>query len=186
MSFLPQDYALPSESSYMSLEDGKNKFRVLSSAVVGMMYWKTTGDTRKPIRKRMGEPIPSTELEMNRWGKVDKPKHFWAFVVYNYNDKKVQILEITQKGVMKSIETLVSDEDWGDPKDYDITITRSGKDLDTEYNVTPSPKKPVDSEIVADYERMTIHLDALFVGADPFNYTPELTEQDLEEFQKGL
>lgn len=177
--FLPQDYELPVESNYMQFEDGKNRFRVLSSAVIGQVYWKTIDDKRTPIRKKMGERINTAELERNKWGKLDKPKHFWAFVVYNYAVKKIQILEITQSTVMGALMNLINDmEDWGSPKEYDITVTKSGKDLDTKYTVTPSPKKALDPSIEGEYKALTIDLEALYRGEDPF--TGEVMNQSVD------
>lgn len=98
----------------------------------------------------------------------DEHKHFWAFAVWNYTDKKVQILEITQKTIMRSILALTKDEDWGDPKEYDIVVTRTGEDLNTEYNVTPKPQKELDEGILRFYKDLNINLEALYDGADPF------------------
>jgi hypothetical protein len=80
----------------------------------------------------------------------------------------VQILEITQKTIMNAINALVKSEDWGDPKEYDILITKDGEGKDTEYHVMPSPKKPADPGVVKFYKDMDIKLDRLYDGEDPF------------------
>ena len=164
MSFLPKDYSEPVTSNYMKFEKGQNKFRVLSSAIVGMEYWVTEGDKRKPVRKQMDEPIPVGELETD-----DRPKHFWAFIVWNYKTDTVQILHITQKTIRTAIKDLVKMEDWGDPKGYDITITRKGDGFDTEYTTLPSNKSKTDEGIIKLYEDMNIDLQKLFSGDDPFS-----------------
>ena len=41
MGFLPKNEREPVTSNYMRFEKGENVFRVLSSAIVGMEYWKT-------------------------------------------------------------------------------------------------------------------------------------------------
>lgn len=56
----------------------------------------------------------------------------------------------------------------GDPKGYDITISREGSGLDTEYTVMANPHTAVDLEAVASFEASSINLEALFDGADPF------------------
>jgi hypothetical protein len=178
MSFLPSNYEVPTESNYMKLEKGKNKFRILGSAVVGNEYWKTVDGSRRPIRKRLGESIPASDIEINpRSGELEKVKHFWAFPVWNYQANKVQILELTQKTVMKAVTGLVENEDWGDPKDYDLTVSRDGDGLDTEYTVAPSPHKQVAVEVTESLKQATINLDALFEGEDPF----QATERQMEE-----
>jgi len=43
------------------------------------------------------------------------PKHFWAFVVWNFDTKAVVILEITQTTIQTAMEELIHSEEWGDP-----------------------------------------------------------------------
>ena len=88
--------------------------------------------------------------------------------IYSVKDKNIQILEITQKSIQSAINSLYLNEDWGDPKQYDIKINRSWKDLKTEYVVTPSPSKILNPDIVKEFESRTINLEALFEWKDPF------------------
>lgn len=163
--FLPNEYEVPAKSgNYMKFEDGENRFRILSSPILGWEYWVDTEDGgRKPLRKRMETPFSTVEVD-----EPEKIKHFWAMSVYNYKEKKVQILEITQKSIQKILRALAKDEDWGSPKEYDIVITKTGEKLDTEYQVTPKPAKKMDAGIIKAYEDMHIKLEALYDGADPF------------------
>lgn len=187
--FFDKDYSIPTESNYMRFIQGENMFRALSSPIVGMEYWITDPENKKkriPVRKHMGEIIPIDVLEENpKSGNLDAPKHFWAFVVYNYQDKRVQILEITQKGIQKAILALTKSKGWGSPKDYDICVTREGEGLETEYQVMPQPKSKLDEGILRLYKDMKIDLDQLFTGGDPFK-AEKLTEQDLEEMAKKI
>lgn len=162
-------------SGYMRFKLGENRFRVLSSAIVGFETWNEDKEgNRKPTRFKMGEAIPVDKVGTD-------PKHFWAFVVWNYKDEKVQILEVTQKGIMKSIQNLTKDEDWGDPKQYDIVVTREGEGLETEYQVQPKPKKELDASITKFYKGLTINLEALFKAEDPFKSSEEeFADEDLE------
>ena len=98
---------------------------------------------------------------MEKDGKPSKIKHFWAFAVYNYQEKRIQILEVTQKGVMTTMKAYITDEAWGSPKGYDFVVTKSGKGLDTEYAVITNPHTPVDADIQKEYEAKTIDLTAL-------------------------
>lgn len=163
-SFLPDGYEAPiSGGGYMKLQDGDNLLRTLSSAIVGYQYW--TNDD-KPVRSRVAfETTPDIRVKD---GKADKPKHFWAFVVWNYSTKAVEILEVTQASIRKAITNLVEDSEWGDPKQYDIKINRSGSGFDTEYTVSPKPHKEVAEEILKAYEETPINLEALYEGKNPF------------------
>lgn len=161
MSFLPTDYKIPSQSNYMKLEKGSNKLRVLDSAITGFEWWEEDQNGgRKPHRRR-------TFQEAVKQGQ-EPIKHFWAFPVWNYATQSVQILEITQKSVMAMITSYVNNEDWGDPKEYDLTVNREGDGFDTEYTVIASPHKKVTDEVVQAYKNTSINLNALYEGKDPF------------------
>ena len=166
-SFLPDNYERPATSgdNYAKLEDGQNRFRFLSPAVVGFVYWNSEN---KPVRlTEKPEALPEDIRYEN--GKPDKVKHFWAFAVWNYKEGKVQILELTQASIQGPIEDLVINGEWGDPTGYDITITKKGQKLDTEYSVQPSPHKPVPAEATVALKATAIDLQALFRGEDPFS-----------------
>lgn len=177
--FLPEGYSIPVTSNYMKFAEGANRFRILDTPIMGMEYWKTLSDgKRTPIRKRMGEPIPATELEVNpKSGKIEQAMHFWAMPVYNYQDKKIQILEIKQKGILKTIKSYVDNPKWGDPRQYDITVTKEGQNLETEYMVDHDPKEEMDKSILKEYKDLNIKLEALFDGADPFEASAKEAEE---------
>jgi len=164
--FLPENYEAPQgNSGYMKFQDGENKFRILSKPIIGWLDWKD----KKPFRFRFKD---RPEKPMG-----DKPiKHFWAFLVWNYSADAIQVLEITQATIQKHIQDLSKDDEWGAPFYYDIKVTRKGKELDTVYSVTPSPKKDLSDEIKKAALEKSANLEALFEGADPWIVTGEQTE----------
>jgi len=182
MGFLDNIQDVPQNSSsgggnYMKLTQGANQFRIVGSSddggvIQGMQGWGTTADGgRKPYRWKIGETAPM-DFE-------DKPKQFLAMLVWNYEEKKIQILELTQVGLRKELITLAKDEDWGDPRSYDLKIVRSGEKFDTTYAMTPSPHKKRGEEINAAVKEMDVNLEALFDGGDPFApKTPPAVEDD--------
>jgi hypothetical protein len=187
--FISDDYKVPSTSRYMKFQAGENRFRILGSftdetAIMGMEYWKTTAEGgRKPIRVAMGVQIPITELEENDRGELDMPKHFWALPIYNYQDGMLQILEITQKQVMNGIKDLAKNKVWGNPKDYDLVVTKTGEKLKTKYSVVANPKEPV-SETIKEAQKATkINIVALFSGDDPFNTNEDV---NVDEVSNGI
>jgi hypothetical protein len=164
-NFLPDNYEVPAgPNKYMKFKLGENKIRILSSPILGYEYWKQEKEGKKPYRITMDTPITMDMVDE----KDNMPKHFWALVVWNYNEKAVQILEITQKGILKSLRALAKSEKWGSPKGYDITITREGEGFETEYSLQPDPKSEVDPEIMDKFTKTYINLNALFEGKDPF------------------
>jgi hypothetical protein len=157
-TFLPQGYEKPaSNSNYFKLEEGNNKFRILSSAIVGWLDW----DDKKPVRTK--------ERPEHLFDATKPAKHFWAFIVWDYKDGRIKIMEITQATIQDAILTLHNDAGWGNPVNYDINIVRKGKDKETKYNVLPTPPKQISEEINKLYQETNINLNALFVGGDPFS-----------------
>ena len=95
-SFLPDNYVAPTgNSSYAKLQTGANKFRILSKPVIGWIDLIEKKPKRFTVVIKPSPHDPKKEV-----------KFFWAFVIWNYNDKKIQILEITQKGIQSAIEEL--------------------------------------------------------------------------------
>lgn len=165
-TFLPKDYEAPQKNnSYLKFEEGANKFRIVSDAITGYEYW--TND-KKPVRLHEAPKGKPDNVRMNDDGTSYTVKHFWAFTVLDRSDGLVKILEITQKSIMMDMMSLLENADWGDPKGYDITVSRSGKGLETKYTVQPSPHKELSAEEKSLVARTEIDLNALFEGESPF------------------
>ncbi len=163
MNFLPKDYNIPAEEGgYMRFKKGENLFRILASPIIGWETWEDTKEGRRPIRKRMDDPFVVNDVD------PEEVKHFWAMPVWNYTAKRVQILEITQKTIQKVIKQLARQKAWGSPLGYDIDVIREGEGMETRYNVVPSPPKDLDPEIDKVFKAMTLNIEALYDGDDPF------------------
>lgn len=181
MSFLPQDYEAPGQTNFfMKLQDGENKIRILSQPILGWEDW----ENKKPFRFKYYEK-PERSIDAR------KPiKHFWSFIVWNYNEGQIQILHVTQASIRKALQALCNDKDWGAPYFYDIKITKSGKDMETKYNMVPLSHKPVSNEIIEAFNDRKCCLDAMFDNMDPFDniyarYTPGIfKESDLNISEK--
>ena len=161
--FLPDGYKETGNS--MKLQEGENKFRILSSAIVGWEYWNEDKDgNRKPIRKHMDEDLIMSEIQ-----EPDKVKKFWAFIVWNYQDEAIQILELTQSTIKRAIQTLIGNKKWGSPVNtYDLVISKTGTGKLTKYAVVPDPKEATDKKITEAFKKKPVNLEALFSGGDPF------------------
>lgn len=159
-NFLPDNYELPETSgNYMRFQNGINRFRILGSATIGYEYFTVEN---KP--KRSKEPFENTP-DIKEKGKV---KVFWAFPVWNYQTNSIQILELTQKTIMSAIKFLVDNPIWGNPQKYDITVTKTGEGLDTEYSVMPNPHSEINKTIIDEFMGRTIDIEKLFTGENPF------------------
>lgn len=160
MNFLPTGYQAPkSNSGYMKLQDGENKFRILSQPILGWEDWLD----KKPVRYRFDEK-PARPVDPKK-----AVKHFWAMLVWNYLEEEIQILHITQASIRKSLEALCSDDDWGAPYFYDLKIVKSGDGMETEYSVNPIPHKQLAPAIQQKFMEKRCNLEALFDNGDPFS-----------------
>jgi hypothetical protein len=172
--FLPEGYETPEvPSSYMDFEEGLNTFRILSSAVVGYQWWVTDGqEGRKPVRVRTLTDVP--EEVRQSFDDRRRARHFWAFTVYNYKTKTVQVLVLKQQTIMRAIETLAKSPKWGNPKDYDLIVEKSrtgSLPRDVEYSVIPEPPSKLDEGIAELAREVSVNLEALYDGGDPFAET---------------
>lgn len=157
--FLPSNYTAPkSAGAYMKISDGENRIRILTAPVLGWEDWLD----KKPVRYHF-DAKPAKSIDP-----LKPIKHFWAFIVWNHLEEKIQILQITQATIRNTIEALVKDQDWGAPYFYDIKIIKSGEGKNTEYAVTPLPHKPVEDRIKKAFYNTPCNLESLFTGDDPF------------------
>ncbi len=173
--FLPQGYELPNKGNgYMKLAQGENRFRILEKPVFGQEFWVN----KQPKRFRMDQDIPVGEIE-----DMKTLKHFWAMKVYNYDIKRVQIFEITQKTILGSILALIKNKKYGSPLNYNLSITREGEGMDTEYTILPEPVDPEEEKLIAEVKKgmPKIDLEALFKSEDPFGSVKASKPQVEEE-----
>lgn len=130
----------------------------------GGLYLKIKdGET---VKLRIASEPAIFETEGERDGKVTLTTRY-GWKVYNQDAKAAQILQQSAT-FFKSIAALAQDEEWGDPRDYDIKITRQGSSFnDTTYTVMPSAnREPLDQE-ASDAVKAIDLLDKL--KASPFS-----------------
>lgn len=64
----------------------------------------------------------------------------YAWVVYNMDEDSAQIF--AQSGTFfKNLAVFANDDEYGDPSEYNIKVTRNGTDTNTTYTIVASPKK---------------------------------------------
>ncbi|WP_430811297.1 MULTISPECIES: hypothetical protein [unclassified Carboxylicivirga] len=176
-SFLPEAYQVPDKTrQFMKLTPGDNVIRVLSAPMLGYVVFT---EDKKPHRRHIEEGDFTTDAlrevraKRNEDGDFEGSKHFWIMLVWDYASKAPKILEITQISVLKPLYALAEDEDWGDLRDFDINIHRTGTGKnDTEFAVTPKPHKPLQADIEDVIqqleEKQLLDLNAIWRGEYPF------------------
>jgi len=110
---------------------------------------------------------------MNRDGTGFEPIKFaLALPVYNFEAAQVQILQLSQKSIIRELDNISQMPDYDDLTAIDFILGKEGVGLNTEYKVTPVPrKKGADKDITAAWEDSRaagFDISRLLEGADPF------------------
>lgn len=153
----------------MRFQDGDNKFRVLDGPLLGWEAWTLD---KKPVRWAYdNQPMTQDLIDANCYDPKSKEgqseKHFWAFKVWNYQDKEVQVLSITQASIQRALTDLINSDDWGPLEEYDVVVKRTGKSLETRYSVQATPPKELPQD-AKDFDKKC-NLEALLTNEDPFD-----------------
>jgi hypothetical protein len=90
-SWKPEGYVVPGGSRYVKLQPGANTFRIMSTPIIGWVYFN---HEKKPVRTKTKEEIDENDIAEGIYGK--QVKHFWTFVVWDYQQKGLSILEMSQ------------------------------------------------------------------------------------------
>ncbi len=165
--FLPEGFEeLKSPQSYWRMKEmfeGENRLRILLRPICGWIDWE---DNHPHRFKAELKPVKSFDDK--------KPiKPFWILYAWDYRREGLFILEITQNSILKTLTSLGHSKDWGDFREYDIEIHKSGSGKDTKYQVLPCPKKDVEEKIRKALKESPVNLQILFDGGDPWNDFPK-------------
>jgi hypothetical protein len=179
VNFFEQGHEIPDKrNQFMKFVQGKNRIRFIGNPVSGFVFFGKTkrddgSETVKPYRRRESEGEFSLEEMINRDvrmkpdGEIEGQKYFVMGLVYNHQKEKLQVLEITQKSILKALKSYVESEEYGHPSGYDLTIEKKGDGLNTEYTVIVSPPKPLSDEIVEAVGNTSCDLQKIFDGEYP-------------------
>ena len=178
-NWLPENYEPPTVNNiYFRPQSGTSKIRILGdfrhphTAIMGYLGWKHTIDGNTPIRGDM-----DSEHDVKS-ASDDDPKHFWALTIWDYEDEAVKCWEITQSTIQQALTTLANNEAWGDPRQYNISITREGEKLGTTYSIVAEPPISDPPAIAIESAKvLKIDLRELFLGESPFGVESRIGEK---------
>ena len=182
-------------TDYDKLEKGKNVRRILPPKGDNDVFWsegflhfglgsdgkktvtclETYGEGRKcPICQYVEELKKSKSKDDKQLAdRIRRTKRTYIAVLNrDAEEEKPLVLPIGQT-IMKQIVDLICDPDYGDITDFeegrDITITKSGSGLNTEYSVIAKPRTTIASEnyTAEELDEELPDLDALFVRKSP-------------------
>ena len=179
VNFFDRGHEIPEKrNQFMKLESGKNRVRFIGNPISGFVFFGKIkrddgSETVKPYRRRESEGEFSLEeminhdVRMKKDGEIEGQKYFVMGLIYNYQKEKLQVLEVTQKSILKALKSYVDSEEYGHPSGYDLTIEKSGEGLNTEYTVVVSPPKPLSTEIEDLVGEISCDLQKVFAGEYP-------------------
>lgn len=187
MPFIPVDYdqsqIAGSKQDFLKLSDGETKIRILSPELCfGYEYWTTE---KKPKRVKNRPAVTPADIRLDEEsGKPEPVRHIWAMQIWDYSDSKVKIWSFHQASFMTPLASFFNDEDWGDPIDYDLKITKKGSGLNTKYTIVPSPKKPLTAEQVDAVENQVATFDLNSLFAEPDQLPQQLQAPQTQGFSE--
>jgi hypothetical protein len=162
-------------------DGGSVRFAMLSDEPLEFYEcWGTCDGASKPFRFDY-EPTPEdVTAEMGDFepregrggpGTIDV-KFAIAVPVYSYDSGKVQVLQITQKSILKEMDSISQMEDYEDLLSWDFSISKKGSGLTTEYTVRPVPRKKGSQEHIdaawLEAKSEGFDISRLLTGANPF------------------
>jgi len=169
---LPKDFEVeqsgPGKYLVSKIKSGdKVKFRMLTDFITGKSVWGDPKQEGKRVctRKRIGEKLEVGCIGINKFsGNPESIKQFIAAIVWNYATEQVEIFETDKSTIIEQIFDIEADDDWGDSKGFDLSISKKGEAMETTYSLLPSNK----SVFKCSEDFKHVNIEALYTGDDPF------------------
>ena len=122
------------------------------------------------ITAEMGEFIRRQNYEKTG---PDPVVYSMAFFVYNHEQGEVQLLQLTQKGLIRELDQLLSMEDYQDTDQWDFVISKDTSGPPSSwYSLRPAPIKKGSKETIDaawnEAQAKGYDLKELLLGGNPF------------------
>ena len=162
-------------------DGGSVRFAMLSDEPLEFYEcWGSCDGASKPFRFDY-EPTPEDiTAEMGDFepregrggpGTIDV-KFAIAVPIFSFDTGKVQVLQITQKSILKELDAISQMEDYSNLLEWDMIISKKGSGLTTEYTVRPAPRKKGSQEHVdaawIEAKESGFDIQRLLTGNNPF------------------
>lgn len=123
---------------YMKLEEGSNVVRIITPPYQFYIHWTTDeSGQQKKVKCAVNDcPVCSR-------GEFAKAR--WLVGVLNRKTNKPTLLEIGPQ-IFKQIKALKGKKAWGDPRGFDLDLTRNPKGSNPLYTTTPEAKAKLSDE----------------------------------------
>lgn len=162
-NFFPDSVNVESTSRYARLAQGKTKLRMLGAPIFFQETWGTDATGKRvPNRFPLGAVVAPEQIG------PDGLRTCMAVKVYNYNEGAIQIWQVSQKTILKSIKEYSQNGAFGSPLNYDLEISKMGQAMTTKYSVIANPPTPVNAAVAELDATTPVDLMKLLSNADPF------------------
>lgn len=164
------------KDQFLKLKEGANKVRFLPDHLVCYEIFVEVLDEKqqkkiKPLRKT--EPFTAEELsQLVLKDKKEKAKLTLIQLVYDYSGDDFKFLSMNQNSLLNALKEYSQNPDYGNPANYDITISKKGQNLETVYTFMPSPPKPLDKVITKRSKNLNFDLTKLLNNEYPADNFP--------------
>lgn len=166
---------------------GKSKFLRLKEKGDSVVVRIASPAYREPIVWKLGVSKPlaqeqTAKLSQAQWAGLMRDPDYniteaYHWLVIDRDDGQARIFSGTA-GIYKSIKEYAHMEQWGNPREYDLKITRTEEPGRNYYTVTPFPNKST----ITEREKQLV--DALNIPTEKPNASPtnELQIDDISEW----
>ena len=109
----------------------------------------------------------------NRDGTAPEPVKFAiAAPVYNFETEAVQIMQLTQKSIIRELDGISQMEDYANLLEHDFVLGKEGNGLNTEYSLRPVPRKKGSEKAIggawSEAQESGFDIGRLLTGENPF------------------
>ena len=109
----------------------------------------------------------------NRDGTAPEPVKFAiAAPVYNFDTSAVQIMQLSQKSIIRELDGISQMEDYANLLEHDFVLGKEGNGLNTEYSLRPVPRKKGSDKAIdgawAEAKDGGFEIGRLLTGENPF------------------
>ena len=130
----------PSQWLRLKSKDQQARIRIAAAPYRELKVWPAGEGKKQPIAAEMVQ-----NLTPGQWMTVMRDPNFDVNEIFHFAviDRADGIAKIftTTGGVYGQVKSLAEDPEWGDPKQYDITVTRTEQPGKNYYSLLASPNK---------------------------------------------
>ena len=107
MDRVPEGNTNDLKGDYFYLDQGTNKFRILSSCIAGYETWILQDDgKKKPIRSKTKLPEDTQNVSISKFGQKQLNKYFMAFIIWDYNEEKIKLFQLDKRNAVQDLKII--------------------------------------------------------------------------------